>query len=277
MGTVTPVYIPKDIHPGAWGEALEAAYAKACEALPTAGDRLVHAYDLIATGGVHHAGQFGAEDYTVTSQKDPSAPPYRVHAEKPRTCTCEDFTHHVKDRGYACKHIYAVWIYKRAMEAITPEAQTPLSEPSPRGGGSMSGLRPIQAIVADLSRPLPAACLATKTLKGTKITYLHWQTVARILDAYAPGWQGMVRRVDTIGSACVITYRLSIPCAEGLVVREATGQEEEEVEGYGDSSSNAEAMAFKRAAAKFGVGLWLYDKDNTGEALQKHLASQGVR
>jgi hypothetical protein len=45
--------------------------------------------------------------------------------------------------------------------------------------------------------------------------------------------------------------------------REATGTEEEPDEDekmYGDPSSNAEAMALKRAAAKFGLGLYLYQK-----------------
>jgi hypothetical protein len=51
-----------------------------------------------------------------------------------------------------------------------------------------------------------------------------------------------------------------VPCLEGVVYREATGQEEEETTSYGDSSSNAESMALRRAAAKFGLGLYLYDK-----------------
>jgi hypothetical protein len=54
--------------------------------------------------------------------------------------------------------------------------------------------------------------------------------------------------------------RISIPCLEGIISREATGTEDEELKGYGDPSSNAEAMALKRAAAKFGLGLYLYQK-----------------
>jgi hypothetical protein len=53
---------------------------------------------------------------------------------------------------------------------------------------------------------------------------------------------------------------LSIPCLEGVVSREATGTEDEELKGYGDPSSNAEAMALKRTASKFGLGLYLYQK-----------------
>lgn len=30
--------------------------------------------------------------------------------------------------------------------------------------------------------------------------------------------------------------------------------------GYGDPSSNAESMAFRRTAARFGLGLYLYEK-----------------
>ena len=41
-------------------------------------------------------------------------------------------------------------------------------------------------------------------------------------------------------------------CAEGVVYREATGQEDEELDSYGNSSSNAESMALRRAA----VFLW---------------------
>ena len=67
-----------------------------------------------------------------------------------------------------------------------------------------------------------------------------------------------------------LTGRLTIPTAEGNVYREATGTEElkrtdretgEPIElAYGDPSSNAESMALRRAAAKFGLGLYLYNK-----------------
>ena len=137
--------------------------------------------------------------------------------------------------------------------------------------------RSIQAIIADLSRPLPEACVASKTQGGQAIPFLHWQTVARVLDAYAPGWDGQVMRVDQVGTTCAITYRLTIPCLEGDVSREATGQEDADVKGYGDATSNAEAMAMKRAAAKFGLGAWLYDKDATAPALAAHLKEEKTR
>jgi hypothetical protein len=58
-----------------------------------------------------------------------------------------------------------------------------------------------------------------------------------------------------------MTHTLSFPCAKGVIYREATRTEDEELRGFGDQSSNAEAMALKRAAAKFGLGLYLYHKE----------------
>jgi hypothetical protein len=130
---------------------------------------------------------------------------------------------------------------------------------------SGQALRPIADIIADLSKPLPARLIRQRQVRDTKggktvaIHYIEWRTAIRALDYYAPGWSSQVRSVTEIGGRCVVTVRLSIPCAEGLVSREATGSEETDVTGYGDPVSNAEAMALKRAASRFGLGLWLYD------------------
>lgn len=121
-------------------------------------------------------------------------------------------------------------------------------------------LRPIADIINDLSKPIPPRLLKTKTVGGQKIQYIPWYTAVKFLDLYAPGWNYEVRQLTEIGQKLVLVARISVPCAEGLVYREATGQEDEEVRGYGDSSSNSESMALRRAAAKFGLGLSLYEK-----------------
>lgn len=127
---------------------------------------------------------------------------------------------------------------------------------------SNGGLRPLREIIADLAKPFADRHLKQKALKGTKITFASWYIYVKYLDLYAPGWSGEVRDVTQLGSRVVVTYRITIPCAEGLVWREATGQEsdwdEDEETKYGDPSANAEAAAFKRAAAKFSLGLYLY-------------------
>jgi hypothetical protein len=67
--------------------------------------------------------------------------------------------------------------------------------------------------------------------------------------------------LNSVGGKLILIVRLSVPCAEGVVYREATGQEDEALESYGDASSNAESMSLRRAAAKFGLGLYLYDQN----------------
>ncbi|MET0752273.1 MAG: Rad52/Rad22 family DNA repair protein, partial [Pyrinomonadaceae bacterium] len=123
-----------------------------------------------------------------------------------------------------------------------------------------TGLRSIREIVKDLSKPVASRHLRKRKQGGKEITYIAWHDAVKYLDHYAPGWCYEVRSIDSIAGKLIITIRLSISCAEGVVYREATGQEDETLESYGDSSSNAESMALRRSAAKFGLGLYLYDQ-----------------
>jgi hypothetical protein len=55
--------------------------------------------------------------------------------------------------------------------------------------------------------------------------------------------------------------RITIPCAEEEIWREASALEKiEDSKRYGDAATNAESGALRRAAAKFGLCLNLYDK-----------------
>ena len=120
--------------------------------------------------------------------------------------------------------------------------------------------RSIRDIVKDLSKPVAKRHLRTRKQGGKQIEYISWYDAVKYLDHYAPGWCYEIRRVDSIAGKLILTIRLSISCLEGVVYREATGQEDEMHDSYGDSSSNSESMALRRAAAKFGLGLSLYEK-----------------
>jgi Rad52/22 family double-strand break repair protein len=234
------------------------------------------------------------DTYTVASRQTAEGS-YRATVQG--TCTCRYAETHPRER-YGCYHPMAAKLYQRwqqnqrpllapppvketlmAQTLMPPPAEAPRMAQAPSSPREAPNtltlpLRSITAIVADLSRPLPADCIGVlppTQKRRESLSFLHWMTVARLLDAYAPGWSGSVVTLTQLDTVCGVTYRVSIPCAEGIVSREATGQEDGEVTGYGDSTSNAEAMAFKRAAAKFGVGLYLYDKDATAPALVAHL------
>jgi hypothetical protein len=121
-------------------------------------------------------------------------------------------------------------------------------------------LRSIRDIVKDLSKPVAKRHLRTRKQGGKELTYIAWYDAVKYLDHYAPGWCYEIRSMDSIAGKLILTIRLSVPCLEGIVYREATGQEDEAHDSYGDSSSNAESMSLRRAASKFGLGLYLYEK-----------------
>jgi hypothetical protein len=126
----------------------------------------------------------------------------------------------------------------------------------------MNNVRSIRDIVADLKKPVAVKHLKKRRQGGKEICYLSWTDAIKYLDHYAPGWDYEIMRIDNIAGKVVLTVRLSITALEGVVYREATGQEDENTDSWGDSTSNSESMALRRAAAKFGLGLYLYDYEN---------------
>jgi hypothetical protein len=123
-----------------------------------------------------------------------------------------------------------------------------------------------------LKRKLPPQLLDTKKQGSTIIYYLSWTTIADILDKYAPGWHWEIESSAVTSDRIFLTGRLSIVTADGVITRSSTGTEtlkREKVDretgeteicehAYGDPSSNAEAMALRRCAAKFGLGRYLW-------------------
>jgi hypothetical protein len=92
------------------------------------------------------------------------------------------------------------------------------------------------------------------------LSYLPWYQAVRYLAHFAPGWSYEVRSIATVGAAVAVTVRITISAMEGLIFPEATGHVSLGVKGYDDPTINAESMALRRAAAKFGLYLSLYDK-----------------
>ena len=122
------------------------------------------------------------------------------------------------------------------------------------------GPRSIKDIVADLSKPVNPRRLKQRQQGGRTLDYLPWYQAVRYLDNYAPGWRYEIRSVNQVGDNLVMVVRIVIPCLEGEVWREASALEPIQSNGYGDAATNAESAALRRAAAKFGLCLNLYDK-----------------
>jgi hypothetical protein len=142
------------------------------------------------------------------------------------------------------------------------------SKPSQIGEWSLSQIQEA------LKRKLPTQMLKRLPKDKGNAEYLPWYTVNQILDKYAPGWNWEIKETLISRDRIFIIGRLTIPTSEGNIYREASGTEElkkqsydqkmgkytEKEIAYGDPSSNAESMAFRRCAARFGLGLYLYQK-----------------
>ena len=132
------------------------------------------------------------------------------------------------------------------------QPQTPASEDT--------GPRPLSDIRSDLQKPIPERLLETRRQGGQEITYVPWYRAQKILDHYTRGfWEYEVVERTFTDTRIMLTVRLIVHTAEGAFHREGTGIEALDVDSPGDPQSNAESMAFRRAAAKWGLGLDLYE------------------
>jgi hypothetical protein len=113
-------------------------------------------------------------------------------------------------------------------------------------------------LIDTLNQPTDPSHIRTRRQGGAELSYLEWHTVNRILDAECPEWSGKVESVVISGDTVIVSYAISIPTSDGIITRAAVGSDKL---GSGfDPVASAEQQAFKRAAARFGIGLDLYDK-----------------
>ncbi|EEC71896.1 hypothetical protein OsI_04644 [Oryza sativa Indica Group] len=87
--------------------------------------------------------------------------------------------------------------------------------------------------------------------------------VNKILNIHAPEWSGEVRSIvySSDGKSVSVIYRVTLHGTDAEIYREATGTSSADDTGYGDPVQKAEAMAFRRACARLGLGLHLYHED----------------
>lgn len=119
--------------------------------------------------------------------------------------------------------------------------------------------RPLAEVTADLSRPLPEDFISWFQKKSNWIPYLSWTDCNLILDYITPGWSCNVTE-NQIGDRVVVKVSLTLLCAEGRITRSSLGSDDLADENFGGPLPDAESQAFRRAAVRFNLGLYLYDK-----------------
>lgn len=83
------------------------------------------------------------------------------------------------------------------------------------------------------------------------------------MNLQAEEWSGEVRAVtySNDGNSVSVVYRVTICGADGEAHRESIGTSSMNDTDRGDPVQKAESMAFRRACARFGVGLHLYHEE----------------
>ncbi|WVY93528.1 hypothetical protein V8G54_032616 [Vigna mungo] len=169
----------------------------------------------------------------------------------------------------------------------------PLDNSSPFSNSSCI-TRPLAEILRDLNKRIPDTIVKAHVPGDPSAsTFIPWYFAAyhanRMLSFYAPGWCGEIRDVifSDNGSVTVV-YRLTVRGSDGeamtrmrtllgMVVkitvlrgiggswgeayRESTGTISPNHGSIGDPVSAAEEIAFCKACARFGLGLYLYHED----------------
>lgn len=120
--------------------------------------------------------------------------------------------------------------------------------------------RPLAEIISDLSKPLPDRFLSNRKQGGKNLTYISWHDVNKLMDYFTGGgWEGSVTTIHHTDTEVYVVYKVTIHTQEGNISREATGSEKLDNNAWGEAIAKAESQAFRRACARWGMGLYLYD------------------
>ncbi|KAJ8530964.1 hypothetical protein K7X08_025695 [Anisodus acutangulus] len=124
--------------------------------------------------------------------------------------------------------------------------------------------RPLCEILKELNKKVPDSLIKFRhEPNGFSLKYIPWHIVNRIMNLHAPEWSGEVRSItySSDGKSVSVVYRVTIYGTDAEIYRESTGTASVDDPGYGDPVQKAEGMAFRRACARFGLGLHLYHED----------------
>ncbi|KAK4270490.1 hypothetical protein QN277_023520 [Acacia crassicarpa] len=119
--------------------------------------------------------------------------------------------------------------------------------------------RTLAEILSDLERNIPDNILKTD-VHGTPL--IPWYHANRMLNFYAPGWDGEIFDVmfSNDGSVTVV-YIVTVKGSDGELKRTSTGTVYPSNGLIGDPVAAAEELALCKACARIGLGLYLYPKD----------------
>ncbi|XP_074573345.1 DNA repair RAD52-like protein 2, chloroplastic [Curcuma longa] len=117
--------------------------------------------------------------------------------------------------------------------------------------------RPLKEILRDLNKRVP------DNIINRDDNSIPWYHANRMLSFYAPGWCGEVRDIIFSDGNVTVVYRITIRGLDGEAHRDSTGTVSLNDEQFKDPVAAAEELAFCKACARFGFGLYLHHEDET--------------
>ncbi|XP_076885567.1 DNA repair RAD52-like protein 2, chloroplastic [Bidens hawaiensis] len=186
-----------------------------------------------------------------------TTPPIKHHHRFPSSIT---FNSNIKQTARVCGKVYA-------LGSSDANSNTGSKVPNsnyvvPMDNSSSCITRPLIEILRDLNKKIPDS-ITVKHDDTTHSSYIPWFHANRMLSFYAPGWCGEIRDVifSDNGSVTVV-YRVTVRGSDAEAHREATGTVSSATSGQGvDPVATAEEIAFCKACARFGLGLYMYHED----------------
>ncbi|KAL5564586.1 hypothetical protein UlMin_027750 [Ulmus minor] len=147
---------------------------------------------------------------------------------------------------------------------FSSEAKSTEAEPEDDDIAVSSGIsRPLSQILKQLNKKVPDSLIKLRFENGVSSKYIPWHIVNRIMNLHAPEWSGEIRSITYTpdGKSVSVVYRVTLYGTDAEIYRESTGTAALDDTSYGDAVQKAEAMAFRRACARLGLGLHLYHED----------------
>lgn len=118
---------------------------------------------------------------------------------------------------------------------------------------------PCSEVLVALQRPIDLRHVRKLKKGAITLDYLPWHCVVKHLNHRAPGWNWIVRSIQEVGGSVVVHGSLLIPTADGTLRFDAVASETLKGSSQAPPAEVAESACLRRAAAKSGIGLCLYE------------------
>lgn len=127
-------------------------------------------------------------------------------------------------------------------------------------------MKKLKEILDNLKNPIPSELILTKSISGRNIAYVNvWQLIDLLDERCSPENWELKLSCQQVADSVVVIASLTIHGEDRSLTREATGEENSDLNSYGDPPSNASAQAIRRACSLFGLGRQFWFNKNSSQ------------